>query len=144
VRGEEANHAVARLCQAMEVSRSGYYAWRRRREGPRARANRRLTTAIREIYEGSRGAYGAPRIHLELHVRGEPCGRHRVARLMRQAGLAGRRRRRFRNTTKASPRLPVAPNLLAQRFLAQRFTAERPNAVWVADITYVPTREGWL
>lgn len=139
MRREEANHSVARLCQAVEVSRSGYYAWRRRRESPRARSNRALLGSIREIYEGSRGAYGAPRIQRELEVRGQAAGRHRVARLMRSAGLVARRRRRSRRSTKGPQRLPAAPNLLAQRF-----TAEAPNQAWVADITYVPTREGWL
>jgi transposase InsO family protein len=127
------------LCDAVEVSRSGYYASRQGRESERARTNRKLLTSVREIYEGSRGAYGAPRIHRELEVRGDACGRHRVARLMRKAGLAARRKRRFRRTTKTTTRLPAAPNILAQRF-----TAERPNEVWVADIIYVPTREGWL
>jgi transposase InsO family protein len=139
VRREEPNHAVARLCSAVEVSRSGYYAWRRRRESERARSNRVLLEAIGEIYEGSRRVYGAPRIHHELVVRGHGCGRHRVARLMRRNGLEARRRRRFRITTRAAHGATAAPNVLAQRF-----TVAAPNRAWVADLTYVPTREGWL
>ena len=126
---------MARLWQAVEVSCSGYHAWRRRRESPRARSNRALLGSIREIYKGSRGAYGALRIQRELEVRGQVAGRHRVARLMRSAGLVGHRKRRSRGSTKSSHRLPAAPDPLAQRF-----TAEAPNQAWVADITYVPTR----
>jgi len=139
VRREEANHAVVRLCRTVEVSRSGYYAWRRSLESERTRSNRCLLEEIREIYDGSRGVYGAPRIHDELRVRGRRCGRHRVARLMRRAGLRARARRRYRVTTNSAHRHPTAPNLLAQRF-----RVERANQAWVADITYVPTREGWL
>jgi transposase InsO family protein len=139
VRREEDNYAVLRLCRAVEVSRSGYYAWRRQMESDRTRANRSLLEAIREIYEGSRGIYGAPRIHHELGIRGHHCGRHRVARLMRRAGLRARMKRRYRVTTRSEHRHPTAPNLLAQRF-----RAERANQAWVADITYIATREGWL
>lgn len=140
MRREETNHSVVRLCRAVEVSRSGYYGWRRGLESRRTKANRHLLEAIREIHEGSRQVYGAPRIHDELvKVRGQRCGRHRVARLMRNAGLQARTRRRFRVTTKSEHRHPTAPNLLAQRF-----HAERANQAWVADITYIATREGWL
>ena len=139
MRREEPNHAVVRLCRAVEVSRSGYYAWCRRGESARARTNRSLLEAIREIYDGSRQVYGAPRIHDELKTWNQACGRHRVARLMRRAGLQARIRRRFRVTTQSAPRHPTAPNLLAQRF-----HAERANQAWVADLTYIPTREGWL
>ncbi len=139
MRREETNHAVVRLCRAVEVSRSGYYAWLRSLESERARANRTLLEAIREIYEGSRGVYGAPRIHHELRIQGHPCGRHRVARLMRRAGLRARMKHRYRVTTRSDHRHPTAPNLLAQRF-----RAERANQAWVADITYIATREGWL
>jgi transposase InsO family protein len=130
---------VARLCRAVEVSRSGYYAWRRGLASPRTKANQNLLEAIREIYDGSRQVYGAPRIHDELRVQGHACGRHRVARLMRRAGLQARIRRRFRVTTRSEHRHPTAPNVLAQRF-----HAERANQAWVADITYIATREGWL
>lgn len=139
MRREEDNHAVVRLCHAVEVSRSGYYVWRRQLESKRTRANRSLLEAIREIYEGSRGIYGAPRIHHELRIQGHPCGRHRVARLMRRAGLRARMKRRYRVTTRSEHRHPTAPNLLAQRF-----RVERANQAWVADITYIATREGWL
>jgi len=139
VKRGEPNHSVVRLCRAVEVSRSGYYEWRQGLERRRTKANRALLEAIREIHAGSREVYGAPRIHDELRVRGHGCGRHRVARLMRQAGLRARARRRFRVTTNAAHRDPTAPNLLDQRF-----QAERVDQTWVADITYIATREGWL
>jgi len=136
---EEQNHAIVRLCRAVEVARSGYYAWKRSLESSRARANRDLLEEIREIHEGSRRVYGAPRIHNELVVRGHRCSRNRVARLMRRSGLHAQARRRFRVTTQSEHRHPTAPNLLAQRF-----RMERTNQAWVADITYIPTHEGWL
>ena len=136
---EEPNHAVTRLCHAVEVSRSGYYAWRKSVESERKRRNRRLLEEIREIYDGSRRVYGAPRVFDELRIRGRPCGRHRVARLMQRAGLRARITQRFRVTTRADHRHPTAPNLLGQRF-----RAARANESWVADITYIPTHEGWL
>jgi transposase InsO family protein len=139
VKREEPNHAVVRLCRAVEVSRSGYYAWLRSIDGSRARANRVLLEEVREIHEGSRAIYGAPRVHDELQIRGHRCGRHRVARLMRRAGLRAQMPRRFRVTTRSEHRHPTAPNLLAQRF-----QMTRANEAWVADITYLPTREGWL
>ncbi|HBY94142.1 MAG TPA: IS3 family transposase [Chloroflexi bacterium] len=130
---------VGRMCALLAVSRSGYYGWRRRPESERDRQNRRRLVEIRTVQQTTRGVYGSPRVHAELRARGHRCGRHRVARLMQQEGLRARQRRAFKRTTTSSHRLPVAPNLLQRRF-----QASRPNETWVADITFIPTREGWL
>ena len=137
----QARHpGVRRLCQALAVSRSGYYAWRRRPQSRRAHERERLLAEIRSLHAESDQAYGAPRIHQELCAAGQRTGRHRIARLMRAAGLrARRRRRRFPRTTDSRHALPVAPNVLGQRF-----RVEGPNQVWAGDITYLPTDEGWL
>jgi putative transposase len=128
------------MCSVLEVSRSGYYAWVRRAESLRDQENRRLTNLIIEIHKKSRDTYGVPRIHAELKARGESCGKNRVARLMKTAGIRSKVRKKFRvTTTDSSHSLPVAPNLLDQCFVAAR-----PNAIWAADITYIPTGEGWL
>lgn len=139
IREHAAEFPVAVMCRVVQVARSGYYAWVRHPEGVRAQENRRLTAAIRQQFQASHGHNGSPRIHAALRRAGETCGRHRVARLMQAAGLAARPRRRFRVTTAADPALPVAPNLLQRDF-----QETRPNRVWLSDITYLPTQEGWL
>lgn len=128
------------LCEALEVARSGYYRWRRGRQSARELANRLLVEQIRRVYEQKRGRYGSPRITQQLHQEGQVCNHKRVERLMRQEGLRGRcsRGRRVR-TTQSEHDQPVAPNLLLERPAPRRI-----NQVWVADITYVPTVEGWL
>jgi transposase InsO family protein len=132
--------SVARLGRVLGVSRSGFYAWRRRPEGVRSRERKELLGVIRRIHEEVDQVYGAPRMARELHAEGLRCGRHRVARIMRAAGLRARRKPRRRpRTTDSRHALPVAPNVLAQEF-----QVERPDRVWVGDITYVPTGEGWL
>ncbi len=129
------------LCATLDVSASGYHAWARRAPSLRATANAALMPLIAEAYRHSRQTYGSPRITHWLRDHGQPCGRVRVARLMRQAGINRRPRRRFRplSLTDSDHDLPVAPNRLLQQ--AQ---PERPDAVWVADITYVETQEGFL
>lgn len=127
------------MCGILEVSTSGFYAWYERPESRRSLESTRLGTMVEKLHEKSRGNYGVPRMHAELRARGERCGRNRVARLMRERDLRGRVRRRYRTTTKADERHPVAPNLLDRNF-----SAERPDQVWVGDITYIWTREGWL
>ncbi len=128
------------MCKTLEVSRSGFYAWLGRDESDRAREDRRLTALIRGIFEDSRGIYGAPRVHQALRKRGVNCGENRVARLMKLAGLRSKTRRKFRvKTTNSKHGHPIAPDLLQQDF-----TASGPNLVWVSDITYIPTDEGWL
>lgn len=136
----EREYRVSRMCRVLNVSASGYYAWRRRRPSQRAEANAALVEQIRDIHQASRRTYGSPRVHAALRRRGLVCSRKRVARLMHREGLVGRSpRRRYPRTTHTTPGNPVAPNVLAQDF-----TAERPDRKWVTDITYVDTAEGWL
>jgi putative transposase len=128
------------MCDALSVSPSGFYAWRSRPESPRKIANRELLVDIRRVHAQHRKRYGAPRIHAELRAEGHPISRKRVARLMRRHGIRAQAPRRYRVcTTDSRHSLPVAENLLDQNFVA-----DRPNQVWLADITYIPTGEGWL
>jgi putative transposase len=134
------HHSVALSCRVLNVSRAGFYAWRGRPPSARAHADEALTEVIHMIHHDARGTYGSPRIHAELRATGRRCGRKRVARLMRQAGLVGcHRRRRQPRTTVADPVATPAPDLLRRDF-----TPLAPDRVWLADITYVPTGEGWL
>lgn len=132
-------YSVRRMCRVLKVSPSGYYAWSSRPESPRARADRRLSVKIREIFQHSGRTYGSPRIAAALRAHGERCGKNRVARLMREEGLVARKPRRYKTTTDSEHAWPVAPNLLDQRF-----TVETPDTVWLGDLTYLPTDEGWL
>ncbi len=127
------------MCRLLRVSPSGYYAWEQRLDSTRVCENRRLLAEIRTIHATSTGTYGSLRVQAELLDNGHACGRHRVARLMRSAGLQGIPKRRFRRTTTSDHKHPVASNCLAQDF-----TATAPNQRWVADITYLRTGEGWL
>ncbi len=129
---------IAALCRVMQVSKSGYYAWASRPESRRAGRNRVLVVQIKAAHTRSRKTYGRRRIHVQLQQDGVRCSQGRVARLMRQEGLCGRRRRRFRATPDSQHALPVAENLLNRDF-----TATAPNQVWVSDITYLPCAEGW-
>lgn len=139
MRDHVADFPVNVMCEVLGVSRSGYYAWAGRDGSARAAADHALAAEIRAAHAASRGRYGSPRVHAELRARSRRVGRKRVARLMRGMGLAGRRRRRFRRTTNSSHVFPIAPNLLGRNF-----TAEAPNRVWLADLTYIWTSEGWL
>jgi putative transposase len=130
---------VQRLCQVLNVSSSGYFAWRSRPASPRQRQDLILLAHIRSAYALSNETYGSPRMTRELQDEGLPVGRRRTARLMRENGLKARQTRRFKRTTNSHHALPVAPNLLDQDF-----SAERPNQKWCADISYLWTREGWL
>jgi putative transposase len=125
------------MCDALKVSHSGYYDWQGRAESQRAAYDRQLTEAIRQVHAESDGTYGSPRVHAELTAIGLPCGRPKVARLMRNAGLKGCPKRRFRVTTKSG--LTRAENLLDQDF-----SAETANERWASDITYIWTDQGWL
>ena len=136
---EKAAFPVRLLCRTLQVSRAGFYAWQRRPPAPRARADDRLGLEIAAIHAESRQRYGSPRVHAELADRGCRTSRKRVARLMRARGLAARRGRRFRVTTHSRHPFPVAPNVLARQF-----DRPQPDRAWVTDITYIPTREGWL
>jgi transposase InsO family protein len=140
IQREQAQYPVACLCQVMGVARSGYYAWLKGSPTQREMANHQLAEQIREVHAQSRGTYGYPRVHAELRARGAVCTRKRVARLMRQQGLRGRRKRRLRVVTTDSRHAnPVAPNLLNQEF-----QADAPDQKWCCDITYIPTQGGWL
>jgi putative transposase len=128
------------MCDALRVSPSGFYAWRSRPESGRKIVNRELLADIRRVHARHRERYGAPRIHAELRAEGHTISRKRVARLMRRHGIRARALRRYRVcTTDSKHSLPVAENLLDQNFVA-----DRPDQVWLADITYIPTGEGWL
>jgi putative transposase len=137
---EKPHHAVSRLARVLGVSRSGYHAWRQRHPSARSLADAALRERIEAIHEGSRGTYGAPRVHAELRLgHGIRVGRKRVARLMREAGIAGVSQRKGPRTTTPAKEAPAAPDLVQRNF-----SAERPDELWLADITYVPTWEGWL
>jgi putative transposase len=136
---EKAHFPIAFMCRHLLVSRPGFYAWRKRPESERSKSNRHLAARVKQVHEESRGTYGSPRVHAELAAEGTPVGRHRVAKLMRQQGIRARRKRRFVRTTDSKHDLPVAPNLVQRDF-----SAAEPNRLWVADITYIWTREGWL
>lgn len=136
------DYSITALCQTLEVSASGYYDWEQRKSspGPRALEEQQLRCEITRIHEGSRKTYGAPRVQMSLRGQGRRHGRNRIARLMRQEGLVGRQKRRYRlRTTDSNHDQPVAPNRLAQ--LPK---ASRPNQIWAADITYVATAQGWV
>lgn len=140
VRAEKASYPVSMLCRVLEVSRAGYYAFERRGPSTREMSDRELTATIREVHKKSRRTYGSPRVYREIRDgRRLRVGRKRVARLMRAAGIVGRRRRRFCRTTDSDHALPVAENLLDRRF---QMTG--PNQAWVGDVTYIRTVVGWL
>jgi putative transposase len=131
---------VNRMCAVLGVSPSGYYDWLKRPPSERQQANDKLLAAIRHEHEVSRQTYGSPRIHAALKQQGLPVGRNRVARLMRNNGIVGKTPRRKRPvTTQREVGALAAPNLLAQDF-----TASRPDEIWLSDITYIDTAEGWL
>jgi len=131
-------YGVAALCRALQVARSGYYAARSRPPSARSERQQMLTSQIRAIHVASRDTYGAPRIHAELAAQGLPCCVNTVAKLMRQAQIMPKMIRRFRATTD-SRHTKASPDLVRRVF-----QVARPNACWVSDITYIPTREGWL
>jgi len=122
--------SIAVGCRALDVSRAGFYAWRRRPQSAHARDDRRLAVLVRESHERSRRTYGSPRVHAELAAQGERISRKRVIRLMQQQELKGRERRRYKCTTMSDHNQPVAANLLARRF-----DAEVPNQRWAGDTT---------
>jgi len=131
--------SVAQMCHALDVSRSGFYAWRSRTPSAAEVRHEELTAEVKQIHAQVKGRYGSPRIHAELVARGHECCVNFVAKLMRQAGIAAKTKRKFKPTTDSNHALPVAQNLLDRQF-----EPDEPNASWVADITYIPTREGWL
>ena len=139
IQTEKATYPVRVLCRTLQVSTSGFYAWCRRGLSLRAQEDAALKVEIRAAHAASRKTYGSPRIHEDLKADGQHVGRRRVARLMREEGIEGQRKRRFRTTTDSRHSHPVAANQLNRNF-----TASAPNKIWVTDITYIWTREGWM
>jgi len=139
VKANQARYPVATMCRVLEVSTSGYYAWRKRNVSQRSQADAILTDRIRTIHARSKGTYGAPRIHAELAEEGMQVGRKRVARLMQAASLQGVSRRKHPRTTVRAVGAQPAPDLVERDF-----TATGPDRLWVADITYIPTWSGFL
>jgi len=133
----QAEFTISALCRQLRVSRSGYYAWRDRLPSPRSDADQALMTQIKAIHTASRGVYGTPRIHATLRAQGVRISRRRVARLMLQLGLRGVCRRRRKGKPKRTGTMVVAPDQVRRSF-----RAARPNQLWVADATYIPTAEG--
>ena len=132
-------YPVKALCQMLQLSRSGYYSWRKRRPGRRKQESAQLLKRIRAVYEHSRSTYGYRRVYAALVSSGIGCGIHRVRRLMQQNGLRAKRKHRYITTTVSRHRFPIAPNRLARNF-----SATAANQKWATDITFVPTHEGWL
>lgn len=139
IRRHEDEFKITPMCRVMKVSRSGYYAWRERPEGDRAGRDRELLRQIQQVHAASRQAYGAKKTWLELNEQGIPCGKHRVARLRKQAGIEARRKRRFRLTVENHATAPAAPNLVKRQF-----QVAVPDRIWVGDMTFIRTRQGWL
>lgn len=138
----KATHPITALCRALEVSPSGYYDWEQRKVSPPARvlAEQKLRVAIAQIHQDSRQTYGAPRVQMKLRAQGYRHGRNRIGRLMRQEGICGRQKKRYRVvTTDSKHDQPIAPNRLAEMP-----AAKKPNQIWVADITYVATAQSWV
>jgi transposase InsO family protein len=139
IAAEKAFYPVEVLCEVLEVSRSGYYAWTKRKPPERAKKDAELAADIVAVHKSSRGTYGSPRVHVELRARGKRVGKKRVERLMREQGLVARQKRRFRRTTDSNHALPIAPNVLDRAF-----ETRAPNQAWVTDVTYIATDEGWM
>lgn len=139
IRDNARRFAVKLMCSALEVSTSGYYAWRDRPHGARVQANHQLLGQIRDAHRRSRCSYGSPRITRELRAEGHCVGENRIARLMRAAQIRAKSARKWRATTQSSHRLPVAQNALNRAF-----SVAQPNRVWAGDISYVWTAQGWL
>jgi transposase InsO family protein len=132
-------YRVKALCQQLQVSRSGYYAWCQRSPSRRQQENERLIATVSAVHTQSRETYGYRRVHAALVAQDVRCGIQRVRRLMQQYGLRAKQKPRYRTTTQSRHRLPIAPN-----WLARDFSADAANQKWVSDITFVPTHEGWL
>lgn len=139
IRAHSDEHAVIRLCDLLGASKSGYYGWYDWPECDRNRENRALTKKIRHFHQRSNEIYGSPKIHKDLMTEGESCGVNRVARLMKQAGIQSKLRRKFVITTNSKSTQAPAPDLLQRNF-----NVAKQDDAWVSDTTFIPTREGWL
>ena len=142
IRAHERIFHITTMCRVLEVSRAGFYKWRAQPLSERVQADAVLAARIRAVHTGRRRSYGSPRVHRELRDQGVRCGEKRIARVMRQHGIRATAPRRYRVTTQSGHRAPVAPNHLARHFGVS--AQPGPDRVWAADITYIPTREGWL
>jgi len=127
------------MCEVLDVSRAGYYKWKKNPEGARTRRHKSLLTHIRRVFADSRQTYGVRRVHAQLRREGLLFNKKSVARVMRENGIRPRRKRRFKITTDSKHKLPISKNRLKRNFIV-----DKPNQVWVSDITYIDTREGWL
>lgn len=136
---EEVAFSVNAACRLLSVTRSGFYAWKKRPKSARAQADEQLAVTVAATHERSRGTYGSPRVHADMKARGIRVAKKRVERLMRENSLQGRIKRRFKHTTDSKHNGPIAPNLLARNF-----STSEPNRVWVTDVTAITTGEGWL
>lgn len=139
IQQQRPDYSLVRLCSALRVSRSGYYAWRQRPLSIRQRANEGLLQAIQRIHVQSKGCYGILKCWQQLKREGMDCGRARIAKLRQAHGIYAKRRQRFVVTTRSKHRYWIAPNRLKRDF-----TANQPNRVWVGDVTFIATRSGWL
>lgn len=138
---EKANYPVTTLCKVLDVSESGYHAWRKRPPSKRAIENERITIHIKASFKKSRETYGSPRLTDDLREKDVKVGRHRVARLMREAGIRAKKPPRFKKTTNSNHDLPRASNLVERRWSE---LATAPNKLWVSDLTYIWTWQGWV
>ena len=139
IRDNQSQFHTETMCRALDVSRSGFYAWLKRPKSERAIANDELLVKIKRVHKKSRKTYGSRRVQKQLLSESETCSKNRVARLMSQHGIMAKTKRKFRATTNSKHNTPVAENLLNRQF-----EVDAPNKVWAADITYIPTDEGWL
>lgn len=139
VQQQSASHTVVRLCRTLGVSRSGYYAWRHRKPSARVKADQSLLAAIRLLHQQTRQNYGALKMWKALNAQGIRCGKHRVARLRQQHAIEAKRQRRVISVYHSKHKRWWAPNILQRRFVTTK-----PDQVWVGDVTFVPTRQGWI
>ncbi len=139
IREHQQQYTVKRMCKVLRVSSSGYYDWFDRPESRRSRSNRGLISKIQCFHQASRKTYGSPRIHRDLQASGESVGIHRVARLMKQAGIQSKMAKRFVVTTDSRHTMQAAPDQLKRQF-----QTDAPNRAWVSDTTFIATRQGWL
>jgi putative transposase len=136
---QEVAFPVETMCRVLGVARSGFYAWKKRPKPARAKSDAQLAVKVAAAHQRSRRTYGSPRVHRELRAQGERVGKKRIERIMRENGIQGRAKRRFKRTTDSKHGGPIAPNVLARQF-----TVTEPNRVWVTDVTAIATGEGWL
>ncbi len=140
IKENEESFAVAALCETFNVSRSGYYSWKKRPVSSTSQRAESLTAEIKEIHLKRKEVYGSPRVHQELLDRGHACCVNTVAKLMRNAGLRAKTKKKFIATTNSNHDRPVAKNVLNRQF----DSPQRPNEVWLSDITYIRTDQGWM